>query len=257
MNNTSRIPSLTRPDAGVLAHGGISFVFPGVPRALCVFSTVLSGNMAITDAMSDDERAEAAANRRKLLELVELNDWVELKQVHEDHMAVNPEPTPVGLASDLEADGACTSRSRLALAIKTADCQPIFMTNLEGTAVAALHVGWRGNALGFPAKGLHRFCEEYGILAKDVLAVRGPSLGPSAAEFVHFSKDWPPEFLPWFHGESDTMDLWALTRHQLVHAGMRPEHIFSLDLCTHSLPDLFFSHRRGHAGRQASMIWLK
>jgi copper oxidase (laccase) domain-containing protein len=51
------------------------------------------------------------------------------------------------------------------------------------------------------------------------------------------------------------MDLWRLTRSQLEEAGMNPERIFSLDLCTASLPQ-FFSHRRDKpTGRQANLIW--
>lgn len=237
--------------------GVIPFVFPGVPRVGCLFSTIIKGNMALSPSMEDEEKAKVIENRKSMQDMGSLTGWVELNQMHGDHVVLNPEPTPLDEPSSLEGDGACTEHSRLGLVIKTADCQPILMTNLAGSAVAALHVGWRGNALDFPATGLQRFCEAYGLLPADVLAVRGPSLGPSAAEFTNFTEEWPPEFLPWFYPESRTMDLWALTRHQLVHAGMRPEHIFSLDFCTHSLPELFFSYRRGHAGRQVSMVWLR
>lgn len=257
MNNTTHISGL--PDKGrqAFSRGGIPFVFPGVTRVGCIFSTVQNGDMALAPDMDDDLRSSVVTNRRNLMDMAGIEDWVELKQVHKDHMISDPAATDPGEASALEGDGACTHRSHLALVIKTADCQPVLLTNLEGSAVAALHVGWRGNAIDFPASGLQKFCETYALLPRDILAVRGPSLGPGAAEFVNFSREWPPEFLPWFHPESNTMDLWALTRHQLVLAGMRPEHIFSIDLCTHSLPELFFSYRRGHAGRQMSLVWLK
>jgi YfiH family protein len=169
---------------------------------------------------------------------------------------VDPAPTPSDQASTLQADAACTREKGLALLVKSADCQPILLTNREGTAIAALHAGWRGNAINLPATGLKRFCAAYGLHPSEVLAVRGPSLGPAAAEFVNFHQEWPPHFLPWFNGQKQTIDLWALTRHQLVSAGMAPEAVFSLDLCTYSLPDLFFSFRRGDAGRQMSLIWI-
>ena len=237
--------------------GGIPFVFPGIAGVGCLFSTVLDGDMAIGPSVDDNTKLSVRNNRKHILAAAGVTGWVELKQVHEDHVLIEPEPTDPGEASLLKGDGSCTSRRHMALVIKTADCQPILLTNREGSAVAALHVGWRGNVMSFPASGVRRFCETYGMHAGDVLAVRGPSLGPGASEFVNFSKEWPLEFTPWFHPDTKTMDLWTLTRHQLVNAGVLQENIFSVDLCTQSLPELFFSYRRGHAGRQVSLVWLK
>lgn len=243
----------TAPPSG-LAGGIIPFAFPGLPSVGCAFTTALAGTMLI-GAMPD--AANAAANRRRTFEGLGLARWVELQQVHGDILLRNPAPTPLAEPSSLEGDGACTDEKGLALAIKTADCQPILLADKEGGAVAALHVGWRGNAMNFPASGLRRFCTAYSLPPSRVLAVRGPSLGPSASEFINFAKEWPPAFRPWFTDETRTMDLWRLTRHQLIEAGLLPEHCFSLDLCTHSLPGHFFSHRRGHSGRQVSLIWIK
>ncbi|MDR2488683.1 MAG: polyphenol oxidase family protein [Desulfovibrio sp.] len=235
---------------------GISFVFPGVPFVRCFFSCVPAGSLSLSPASDSKATIEGEAARERLLKGLRLERWVELQQVHGSHMIVDPLPTPLNVSSTLQGDGVCTREMGLALAIKTADCQPVLMSNREGTAIAALHVGWRGNAANFPASGLQCFCSAYGLHPSDVLAVRGPSLGPGAAQFVNFYKEWSPFFQPWFNERNKTMDLWRLTRHQLIEAGMRQDSVFSLDLCTHSLPDLFFSHRRGHMGRQASLIWI-
>lgn len=89
------------------------------------------------------------------------------------------------------------------------------------------------------------------------MAVRGPSLGPEKAEFVNFEQEWSAEFRPWFDPSSRTMDLWGLTRAQLLKAGLSARHIYSLDCCTFSLPEQFFSYRREKkSGRQASLIWM-
>lgn len=234
----------------------IPFAFPGVPSVVCAFTCAPAGTFSIALSPDAEGKAEAAATRKRVLGQLGLERWVELQQVHGDGLVVDPAPTPLDQVSELQADGSCTREKGLALAIKTADCQPILLTNREGTAIAALHAGWRGNAMNFPASGLKRFCAAYGLHPSEVLAVRGPSLGPGAAEFVNFHREWPSEFHPWFNEQNKTMDLWALTRHQLTEAGMLPEAIFSLDLCTRSLPGLLFSHRRGHIGRQASLIWI-
>ena len=66
-----------------------------------------------------------------------------------------------------------------------------------------------------------------------------------------------PDFANWFNARDKTMNLWRLTRDQLLEAGLPDEGIFGLDLCTASMPDSFFSYRRdGICGRQANVIWI-
>lgn len=233
----------------------IPFAFPGLPSVGCAFGTSLTGTLAIGVTPGGD--TEAVANRRRAMKGLGLDCWTEARQVHGAAVLVDPDPTPPDEAPSLEADGLCTEKNGLGLLIKTADCQPLLLADAKGRAVAALHVGWRGNAMNFPAAGLGRFCEAYGLDPGEVFAVRGPSLGPGASEFVNFQTEWPSGFAPWFNETTWTVHLWELTRHQLVQAGMRREHIFSLDLCTYSLHRLFFSHRRGHSGRQGSCIWIR
>jgi YfiH family protein len=224
-----------------------------LPEIGCVFGTALFGNIRLPATGGRD----AAARREALLAAVGLDHWVELCQVHRDGFAADARPTPADVPSALEADGSCTRERGLGLLIKTADCQPLFFAAGDASAVAALHVGWRGNVADYPAAGLSRFCEAYGLNPAEVLAVRGPSLGPGASEFIHFGKEWPAAFTPWFDEENRTVDLWRLTREQLIRAGMKAGNIFSLDLCTRSLPFFFFSHRRGDEGRQGSLIWIR
>ena len=233
----------------------IPFAFPGVPGVRCAFGTALTGNLSLTTAIDDDEAATARAARKRLLHGYGVREWSELHQVHGDACIKVTAPTDPDINSSIEADGHFTDKAGLGLAIKTADCQPILLTNTIGSAVAALHVGWRGNVLNFPASGVRAFCDAYGLLPSEILAVRGPSLGPGEAEFINFGQEWGPEFLPWFDAHRQTMDLWALTKHQLTEAGLLPGNIFSLDLCTKSLPEIFFSYRRKDAGRQVALIW--
>lgn len=233
----------------------IPFVFPGIPQVQCAFGTARAGDTARHAPGSPHEPAARQA-RTELRKALEMTSWVELNQVHGDTILIEPEPTAPDAAVLPEADGSFTSRPGLALAVKTADCQPILLAAKDGRAVAALHAGWRGNALKFPTSGVERFCRTYSLDPKDVVAVRGPSLGPAAAEFVNFEQEWAPAFRPWFNEATRTMDLWSLTRSQLMDAGLPAEHIFSLDLCTRSLPGLFFSYRRGHTGRQMALIQI-
>lgn len=80
-----------------------------------------------------------------------------------------------------EADGMFTEQPGLMLAIATADCAPVLLARKDGTAVAALHVGWRGALAGIVpefAALLARCGERTG----DWVAAIGPTAGPCCYE---------------------------------------------------------------------------
>lgn len=241
----------------------IPFRFPGVPFVRCAFQTrqggvsqgdYAGGNISF---MVGDIAAHVTANRRALREGLGLALTVDLAQVHGDAVLFDPAPVPDDVAPTLEADGQATTQPGLGLIIKSADCQSILVAHTGGRHILALHAGWRGNRIDFPGTAVARFCDYYQLHPRDLMAVRGPSLGPTAAEFIHFDKEWSQDFTPWFNTHTRTMDLWALTRHQLYTAGLPHAHIFGIDMCTYSMHDMFFSYRRLKvSGRQGSCIWI-
>ena len=183
-----------------------------------------------------------SANRLDLAASLELAEIAELDQIHGDTLVFDPPPSPLERFVEPPAfpkgDGLATDKPGIGLIIKTADCQPVLVAHKEGRHIAA-------------------FCGRYGLDARDLLAVRGPSLGPQRSEFVNYGKEWGPDFANWFNARDKTMNLWRLTRDQLLEAGLPDEGIFGLDLCTASMPDSFFSYRRdGICGRQANVIWI-
>ena len=234
-------------------------------RVHCVFQTrqggfskppFNDGNIAYT---VDDDPAAILANRQALLAQLGINAWAEENQVHGDDMVLNAQATALESKGQHDADGLTSSQKSLGLMIKTADCQPLLLAHQSGKYIAALHVGWRGNRINFIGKAIKQFCAHYHINPSHLLAVRGPSLGPAKAQFLNFDAEWGENFLPWFNQQNKTMDLWQLTRHQLMQAGLPKANIHSIDLCTYENPDRFFSFRRDKnlSGRQASFIWIE
>lgn len=230
----------------------IPFAFPGIPGVRCLFSTRHAGDMLL----SGDDAEAAKANRKRFMDSAGFAVWAETRQVHRDALVrAAGGALPYGNEVE-EADGLFTVDKGVGLIVKTADCQPLLIAREDGGAVAGLHVGWRGNAMRFPVTALARLCREFDCESRHLAVVRGPSLGPTAAEFVNFKQEWPSGFTPWFDRPTRTMNLWALTRSQLERAGVRADRIFSLDLCTRDMPELFFSHRRQDAGRQVNVVWI-
>lgn len=241
----------------------IPFAFPGLDRVGCAFGARAPGARGPLDGgnisldVGDDPRA-VRSWRRAMRDALGLGPWQELRQVHGTQMLFDPDPGDIDAPGTIEADGLATARPGQALVIKTADCQPVLLAHESGSVVAALHVGWRGNVADFPGRGVRALCAEYGLEPSGLLAVRGPSLGPAASEFTNFETEFGPAFTPYHDPATHTVDLWRLTRDQLVAAGLLPERIHGLDLCTRSFPELFFSYRRQRAcGRQASVIWIR
>lgn len=236
------------------AHASIPFSFPGVRGVRCLFATAHAGDMSLAN---EHEKTRALHNRARFKHQAGFALWAETYQVHQDSLVPATGSRETLEDNGVQADGLYTFAKSEALVLKTADCQPVFITKTDATAVAALHVGWRGNAMNFPGSAVQRLCRIFACDPADLQAVRGPSLGPAAAEFVNFHDEWPPEFEPWYNPGQKTMDLWSLTRHQLLHAGLRPDRIFGLDLCTLTMSGSFFSYRRKDAGRQISAIWME
>lgn len=250
-----------------MALSFIPFRFPGVKGVRCAFQTrdwgvsegpYGGGNIAY--GVGDDP-LRVSANRLDLSATLELPAFAELHQVHGDRLVFDPPSAPLERFVEPpvfpDGDGLATDRPGFGLVVKTADCQPVLVAHREGRHVAAFHVGWRGNRLRFLQSGIAAFRERYGLAARDLFAVRGPSLGPQRAEFVNYDTEWGPDFAEWFDARDRTMNLWKLTRAQLAEGGLPDDQIFGLDLCTASMPDTFFSYRRDRlCGRQAGVIWI-
>jgi len=241
-----------------MAVSCIPFAFPGIPGVRCAFQ-IRTDPDQFADTISlagAPDRQRAIANRGDLARLCGLEKLAELHQVHGVTTVFNPGPLSPRQEPEQEGDGFATDRTGVGLLIKTADCQPVLLAHKAGRHIAALHVGWRGNRQDYPYRAVLEICGRYGLEPGDFHAVRGPSLGPAAAEFTGFASEWGDGYSPWFNADSSTMDLWRLTRDQLIRAGLAPDHIYGLDMCTWSLEKTFFSYRRLRlCGRQGSVIW--
>ncbi|MCH5276980.1 MAG: laccase domain-containing protein [Desulfovibrionaceae bacterium] len=236
----------------------LPFRFPGIETVRCAFGSRAAGNFSLDAPEARADPAATAARRRGLPSLLRVEAVAEIRQVHGVRTLFEPEPWHAERPAAAEGDGMATRREALALAIKTADCQPLLLAHSSGRVVAAAHVGWRGNRQNYPGRIVAELCERYDLNPADLSAVRGPSLGPAAAEFTGFDSEWGESFRPWFDACARVMNLWRLTRDQLIEAGLRPERIYGLDLCTASLADAFFSYRADrNCGRQLSLIWIE
>ena len=224
-----------------------------------------------------DVPAHVAANRAALQEAIASRP-VFLKQVH---------GTAVEHLSSTTADGAmadaCISTERgTACTVMVADCLPVLLTNLGGTAVAAAHAGWRGLAGIEPNGKSGEKSGTVGVLetifdafqasnkpedsstseleATEIIAWLGPCIGPTAfkvgAEVKAAFEKGQPGANQFFKATAEgkyLADLAGLARTRLQALGVSK--IYGNDSsaawCTVGNPSRFFSHRRD-AGAVAS-----
>jgi len=98
--------------------------------------------------------------------------------------------------------------------------------------------------------------KEFACSAKELRAAIGPSLGPCCGEFKEYREIFPPAFSRYMVREN-YFDLWAISCHQLMDAGIRAENIETAEICTKCNEDLFFSYRANKVtGRFATVAML-
>jgi YfiH family protein len=142
------------------------------------------------------------------------------------------------------------------LTILVADCQPVMLYDPVRAVVANIHSGWRGSIADIIGRTVAVMKERFACRPAEIIAGIGPSLGPCCAEFVNYRQEIPEAL--WSYQVSDNhFDFWALSRDQLVWAGLLPEHIETGGICTRCHSDLFFSYRAAQqTGRMAAVIGL-
>lgn len=206
---------------------------------------------------TSDDPALVEENRRLLLSRFGNPPVAGLDQVHgsEIHCVDGP--------GSWEGDGLLTDARGLLLRVAVADCFPILLHDPRQNIVGALHAGWRGVAKEILPKALRAMQTRYRSDPADIRLALGPGIsGPRfqvgaevAEQFraLGFESDRPD---PNAQGKF-LLDLEAVLRQQAAQNGIRPDHFWSLGLCTVSDPR-FFSHRRdrGLTGRMWAVIGL-
>jgi YfiH family protein len=137
-----------------------------------------------------------------------------------------------------------------------ADCQSVILYDPVRKAVGNVHCGWRGHVRNILAKSVAEMTSGFGSRAEDLIAAVGPSLGPCCAEFKTHETIFPAHFKAHM-ARRNFFDLWALSRAQLIEAGIKTRHVFISGICTRCRTDLFFSHRaEGLTGRFCTVAML-
>jgi len=180
-----------------------------------------------------------------------------------------------------KADALITREHGVAIALSFADCVPILLYDPVERVMAQAHGGWRGTARGIGAATVAAMNQQFGCLPSNILAGIGPAIGSCCYEVgetvqrlflgqLQFDTQPAEQYRDLVHAsavfstlslsnrKSLRLDLQATNRNQLLMAGLLPEHIEVMAVCTSCANELFFSHRaeQGKTGRFPVLIAL-
>ena len=169
------------------------------------------------------------------------------------------------MAEKPDGDGMVTATPGIILAVASADCVPILMTDAREKVVGAIHAGWRGVIAGIAREGAVAM-ESLGAKPRDLRAALGPSIGKCCFEVDEelarsFRARDSGRRAPFACGavpERPTSICARIITDQLMAAGLPRESIANIGPCTRCANDQFFSRRASSAsGLQLSFIGLR
>lgn len=203
---------------------------------------------------STDQQDMVQVNRARVAEAmgVPQSHLATIKQVHSPDVVTLDDTADLAAVREVQADGLVTARRDVAIAVLTADCQPILLADPAAGVVGACHAGWRG-ALGGVIEETVAAMRALG--ASDIRAVIGPTISQRNYEV---GEDFMDEFLVedpdharFFSGGPNgrpMFDLPGLGLSRLRAAGVEAEWCGH---CTYADPERFFSYRRATHEKQA------
>lgn len=214
---------------------------------------------------SSDQAEAVAINRGRVAEAMGVppDRLLTMHQVHSADVVLVDETADLDNIHAIQADALVTARPGIAIAVLTADCQPVLFADPEAGVVGAAHAGWKG-ALNGVLEATVDAMRKAG--AENIRAVIGPTISQRAYEvsdeFMQNFIDEDEENARFFAGGPKgrpMFDLPSFGLSRLRAAGVDAEWSGH---CTYSDADRFFSYRRttheGQAdyGRLISVIAL-
>ena len=198
----------------------------------------------LTDAPTSSSFSAEEPVKIQWLEQVHGNDVVEVIVVNN---------------SAITADASITRKKNIALAIMTADCLPILLSNKNGSEIAAIHGGWRSLAANIISNTLDKMHSD----SRDIIAWLGPCISKDAfevgaevkGEFIKQNMLFNEAFSKRKNGNY-LADLHKIAQLQLQSLGVTA--ISTLAECTMQRTDKYYSYRKEQVtGRMASIICRK
>lgn len=168
------------------------------------------------------------------------------EQIHGNNVAIIESLD--GMSAVSGTDGLITSKPQVYLAVRTADCIPLFFYDENKKLVGIAHAGWKGSMLGISSNIIKNFVA-LGSRVSDLKVHIGPHIQRCCFEVDY---DLGNKFLKKFKNkeilkkkkERTFLDLKMINISQLLTSGVKLANITFDNYCTFCERDLFYSYRR-------------
>lgn len=161
-----------------------------------------------------------------------------------------------------DADASFTREKNLPLAILTADCVPLVITN-DDDIVCVIHAGWRGLLTGIIENSVSTLRQNtskhnFFVWIAPCIHKNNFEVGKDVYDlFINANQSYKQYFQP-KNNAKFLADLVAIATDKLITEGVARENIYASEICTYQSTASFFSYRReGMTGRFATVAMLK
>ena len=202
-----------------------------------------------------DEQSSVMANRELLNKYYNLPS--DPKWINQTHSNICIDAS--SKFSSIDADASYSNKPGVVCGILTADCLPVFVTNIQGTIVGVAHAGWRGIVGGV----IESLLESIKCKGDDLLVHLGPAISKSfyevgeevKSQYLSKNESFERSFIK--DNGSYYLDIYDAAKVVLEDFGIKS--ISGGDRCTYNDSENFFSYRRDgiNSGRMAHLIWLE
>lgn len=178
-----------------------------------------------------------------------------MNQVHGKSVGIinnfSNEPIP-------NTDALFTKSNKVSLAIMSADCLPVAITNTEGTEIALLHAGWKGLSSGIIQETLKIFNTDN----KGLKSWLAPCISQMKYEvgidvyeaFMNLDEESVKNFQQ-VDSKKWLFDLKAEAARVLINLNVQ---VFQSNYCTYTDKDMFYSYRRNKTDKRVlTLLWRK
>lgn len=177
------------------------------------------------------------------------------KQVHGDTVFAIDQAY-VDNPFEVEADAIVTDIVNVPIAVRTADCLPIFIYDPMHKVIAVVHAGWKGTLARIVEGALMLMMSQWETDTESVKVAFGPSIRSCCyAVGEEFKEHFPDDII-----EKDGklfIDLAQINKEQLTAFGVLEQNIFDQSECT-CCSGKYHSYRKDgkNAGRMISLMML-
>lgn len=202
---------------------------------------------------SSDQNQMVKINRARVAEAmgVPSENLITIRQTHSPNVVTVTGP----IDGETEGDAIVSNTPDLALAILTADCQPVLFSDSKAGVIGAAHAGWKGARDGVLENTVAAM-EALGANRENIVAAIGPTIsqpnyevGPEFfANFLDHDQTNDRFFIKGANGR-EHFDLPAFGLHKLRKAGI--DQAQWIHQCTYDDEERFFSYRRATHRKEA------